>query len=523
VIRFPQLTTADGTAITSGATVTVGKDDSDSASAGTLAHIANGRWKYTPTQSETDCAILGLTLDGASAVPVVLNLITTGADTSAVAFGANTVAPLDAAGTRLAIGLASANLDTQLADIPTVAEFDTRTLPSADYFVVGDYTAPLDAAGIRFAIGLASANLDTQIADLPTVAEFEARTLAAANYFDPAVDVVARVTLVDTTTTNTDMVSEPLDATQTQSSVEAAIIANSTISNLDSMIEDVSGNRFTKKALEQTSGGLQAYPGLKRSVSDDTAINFVWPTIDTITAEKSFNGGSYSAIAGSITFLRTENDENWYSLSYNSSDRPIEEGTVRYKLTDGDVTKFLNLYVYDTAEKVIESVESSETTILDAISNIDVDLQPLLDALEDLDIDLTPVLEAIEELKLRISSAVIQIISPLSSDGTTLTVIQGDDYLAIDGRNILFTSDVEDQWPDLTDSNIVFGVYGTNILKQCVVISGTGTQQISLELTSIETFVPQGTYDYDVQATLENGSVITLFRGKFISVKSYTN
>jgi hypothetical protein len=37
----------------------------------------------------------------------------------------------------------------------------------------------LDAAGIRTAIGLATANLDTQLADLPTVAEFEARTIAA--------------------------------------------------------------------------------------------------------------------------------------------------------------------------------------------------------------------------------------------------------------------------------------------------------------------------------------------------------
>lgn len=63
----------------------------------------------------------------------------------------------------------------------------------------------LDAAGVRTAVGLASANLDTQLADIPTVAEFEARTLIAASYFDPAVDVVARVTLVDTTTTNTDM------------------------------------------------------------------------------------------------------------------------------------------------------------------------------------------------------------------------------------------------------------------------------------------------------------------------------
>jgi hypothetical protein len=61
----------------------------------------------------------------------------------------------------------------------------------------------LDAAGIRTAVGLGSANLDTQLADLPTVAEFEARTLVAANYFDPAADTVANVTTVGSVTTKT--------------------------------------------------------------------------------------------------------------------------------------------------------------------------------------------------------------------------------------------------------------------------------------------------------------------------------
>lgn len=56
----------------------------------------------------------------------------------------------------------------------------------------------LDAAGVRTAVGLASANLDTQLADIPTVAEFNARTLAAADYFDPATDAVANVTTVGT-------------------------------------------------------------------------------------------------------------------------------------------------------------------------------------------------------------------------------------------------------------------------------------------------------------------------------------
>jgi hypothetical protein len=53
---------------------------------------------------------------------------------------------------------------------------------------------------------LAAILLDTaEIANLPTVTQFNARTLLAASYFDPATDAVANVTLVGTTTTNSDM------------------------------------------------------------------------------------------------------------------------------------------------------------------------------------------------------------------------------------------------------------------------------------------------------------------------------
>jgi len=102
VIYLPQLTTTDGTPVTASATLTVAKDGTEAASDGTLAHVSNGVWKYTPTQAETDAAIVGLILTGTSAVPVVLNLVTTAADTSAVALGANTVAPLDATQTQQA-------------------------------------------------------------------------------------------------------------------------------------------------------------------------------------------------------------------------------------------------------------------------------------------------------------------------------------------------------------------------------------------------------------------------------------
>lgn len=75
----------------------------------------------------------------------------------------------------------------------------TRTLTAIDE---DSTTLDLDAT-IRAAVGMSSANLDTQLADLPTVAEFEARTLVAAGYFDPAADTVANVTTVGTLTGHT--------------------------------------------------------------------------------------------------------------------------------------------------------------------------------------------------------------------------------------------------------------------------------------------------------------------------------
>lgn len=88
---------------------------------------------------------------------------------------------LSQANIRTAVGLASANLDTQLADLPTNAELSTA-LASADDAVLAAVAAlnNLSQADIRTAVGLATGNLDTQLGDLPTNAEL-ASSLAAAD------------------------------------------------------------------------------------------------------------------------------------------------------------------------------------------------------------------------------------------------------------------------------------------------------------------------------------------------------
>jgi hypothetical protein len=75
-------------------------------------------------------------------------------------------------------------------------------------------TSTLTEANVRTAVGLAAANLDTQLGDIPTVAEFEARTLAAASYFDPATDEVT-TDAASRTASKADVTGFALEATLT--------------------------------------------------------------------------------------------------------------------------------------------------------------------------------------------------------------------------------------------------------------------------------------------------------------------
>lgn len=55
----------------------------------------------------------------------------------------------------------------EIADVPTVAEFNARTLPNADYFIVTDYTAP-DNAGITQTQADIAALNDISVVDILT-------------------------------------------------------------------------------------------------------------------------------------------------------------------------------------------------------------------------------------------------------------------------------------------------------------------------------------------------------------------
>ena len=83
------------------------------------------------------------------------------------------------------------NVVVPTADVTAIkAKTDQLAFSISGQVDANTLTGGLSEAGVRSAVGLASANLDTQLADIPTVSEFNARTLVASAYFDASTDLV---------------------------------------------------------------------------------------------------------------------------------------------------------------------------------------------------------------------------------------------------------------------------------------------------------------------------------------------
>lgn len=89
VIIGPLIATGSGSPVTSGASVQVGKDGGSLASGGgTLTHLTDGVYRYSPTQSETDCAQMHVVLTASGAIACCLTVLTTSANPQdSAAFG----------------------------------------------------------------------------------------------------------------------------------------------------------------------------------------------------------------------------------------------------------------------------------------------------------------------------------------------------------------------------------------------------------------------------------------------------
>jgi len=138
------------------------------------------------------------------------------------------------------------------------------------------------------------------ILDVPTVAEFNARTLLAASYFDAAADTVARVTLCDTVTTCTD-----------QRGTDNAALAATALSSVQwtdaraAKLDFLTANVATATALATVDGVVDAVLADTAELQGNqgnwaTAVGFsTHSAADTATALKASTGWE---VGNTLTF-----------------------------------------------------------------------------------------------------------------------------------------------------------------------------------------------------------------------------
>ncbi len=105
---------------------------------------------------------------------------------------------------------------------------------------------------------------------------------------------------------------------------------------------------------------------------------------------------------------------------------------------------------------------------------------------------------------LRIGSNTITIVSPVADDGA-ISLIYGDDYLAVDGRALDFTGTT---WPAITTSTIALKVQAATALSFAGSVLSASSCRVPLTATQVAT-IGVGVWAYDLEATIGT-SAITL-------------
>lgn len=113
-----------------------------------------------------------------------------------------------------------------------------------------------------------------------------------------------------------------------------------------------------------------------------------------------------------------------------------------------------------------------------------------------------------------INPAQVTVTSPVATDGTSITVVRGDDYLNTDGRALTFTGAT---WPTLTAGTValIVDTSGTPTSYSGVITAATSCY-VELTTTQTTALSARRTYDYDLQATLSNGHIVTLVQGTLL-------
>jgi hypothetical protein len=266
---------ADGSPLTSSVAVAVKVDNgSQAAGSGTLAHVANGLWQYTPTQAETNGDVISFQFIHATGVNANVELITipaipySGADPAGVTTLLSRVpgtvvtpptvvdirAEMDSHSTKLAL------LDMNLSGIPlAVWSFGTRTLTSFGS-MVSDIANAVWTAVTRSLTDKASFSLTTAYDAAKTAGNATAASQAAILAALPAQPDNATISAIKL---RVDTISVPTSADIADKLLNRNLAGGS------------DGGRTVKDALRVSRNKVEII-GNTINVYDETDTNIMW-------------------------------------------------------------------------------------------------------------------------------------------------------------------------------------------------------------------------------------------------------
>lgn len=318
----------------------------------------------------------------------------------------------------------------------------------------GAYTGtpptPLDAAGVRSAVGLAAANLDTQLA---AIVEDTGTTLPAlfpSNFASLGINAsghLSRVTLVDTTTANTDM--RGTDGANTTAPDNAGIAAAKAAAEaikvvtdkLDDTLADNAGTfQFTVAALENAPSGGGA------------------------GGEVDLTTESIELVANSLaqTLADAHGEGSWES--------------------SGDVGATPQ-QIWEYESRSLSSFGTLVTDIRDAILN------RVLAGNHDEAGTFGKVIQTIAAKTGLIGTGSATVAAPVTETGTIPAIYQGDDYSSGDGRALGFTFSIGSM--TIAGGSSAFEanpVQGCSFAAEGTVAdNGDGTATATIPITSAQT------------------------------------
>ena len=541
-VAFQAISKTDGSDVITGTPVVYYTIDggTQAQTTATAVHEGNGQWSVALSQAETngDHIVFSFVLTGA--VTQTVNVYTLDADLTNLDVAVSTrstVAATDivSGGAITTSGGAVSNVtlvdttttnsdmrgtdgaNTVAPDNASIAAIltDTGTTIPASISALND----LSQTDVRTAVGLASANLDTQLGDIPTVSEFNARTLVASAYFDPATDTVI-------VGTNNDKTGYALSSAANDA-IGAAFLAYTLTKGSPGTIERAFWQSL--KATQLADGEVSGTPTASAFDTNLTAVSGAYDHLLLLFTSGSLAGearpiDSYSSTNGRITLqdpltaAPSASDEFIVVPDHTTPTAEIYQYFVSGSNEDAfkaDVSALATQASVDTIDVNVDAikVKTDQLTFtnpnsVDATAIADVDEAAIADA----------VIAGIGGTDVTISSVIAE-------DGTTITIVRGDDYSASDSRAITWTGTTDDQWPSLSGATLKFTAKNNmdSLTVTPTVTQPTGTQAFRMELTSTNTEIVSGRYKYDVQATLSSGRVITLVVGEMIVKQTYTD